>query len=142
MAEDSWQTGFGPTTFYQHYKGYTVPAFKTWVSKNEEQSTVHNYFLLLLIEQGALGLILFLCLVGAMFWYAQRIYQRTIDIFWKRTVAAIAAILMMQCTLNFLSDLVETDKVGSVFYLCIAALIIADRKTKKTAGPFLSSPKP
>ena len=129
MAEDSWQTGFGPTTFYQHYKGYTVPAFKTWVSKNEEQSTVHNYFLLLLIEQGALGLILFLSLVGAMFWYAQKIYHRTTDIFWKRTVAAIAAILMMQCTLNFLSDLIETDKVGSVFYLCIAALIIADRKT-------------
>ena len=134
MAEDSWQTGFGPTTFYQHYKGYTVPAFKTWVSKNEEQSTVHNYFLLLLIEQGALGLILFLCLLAAMFWYAQKIYHRTTDVFWKRIVVAVAAILMMQCTLNFLSDLVETDKAGSVFYLCIAALIIADRKSNSVGN--------
>ena len=130
MVEDSWQTGFGPSTFYRHYKGYTVPAFKTWVSRNEEQSTVHNYFLLLLIEQGAVGLILFLLLLGMLFWYAQKIYHRTADVVWKGGVATIAAILVMQCTLNFLSDLIETDKVGSVFFLCIAALISADKATR------------
>jgi O-antigen ligase len=130
MAEDSWQTGFGPNSFYNNYKGYTIPAFKTWVSKNEEHSTVHNYFLLLLIEQGAIALLLFLLLVGSLFWYAQKIYHRTKDKFWKGTTAAIAAILTMLCTLNFLSDLVETDKVGSVFYICIATLIIADMKTR------------
>ncbi|HYC29143.1 MAG TPA: O-antigen ligase family protein, partial [Chitinophagaceae bacterium] len=86
MVEDSWQTGFGPATFYRHYKSYTVPAFKTWVSRNEEQSTVHNYFLLLIIEQGVIGLLLFLCLLGMLFWYAQRIYHRTTDLFWRRTV--------------------------------------------------------
>jgi O-antigen ligase len=37
---------------------------------------------------------------------------------------------VMTCTVNFLSDLIETDKIGSVFYLCIAALIVADRQTK------------
>lgn len=135
MIEDSWQTGFGPTTFYQHYKSYTVPAFKTWVSKNEEQSTVHNYFLLLLVEQGVIGLLLFLSLIGLSFWYAQRIYDQTNEVFWRRVVAAIAVILAMLCTVNFLSDLIETDKVGSVFYLCIAALIIADRKTKQQLLP-------
>ncbi|HYO21719.1 MAG TPA: O-antigen ligase family protein, partial [Flavisolibacter sp.] len=129
MIEDSWQAGFGPTTFYQHYKSYTVPAFKTWVSRNEEQSTVHNYFLLLIIEQGAFGLMLFVLLLGTVFWYAQKVYHRTTDLFWKRSVAVIAALMAMQCTLNFLSDLIETDKVGSVFYLCIAALIIIDKKT-------------
>lgn len=133
MSGDRWATGFGPTTFYQHYKSYTVPAFRTWVSDNREQSTVHNYFLLLLIEQGVVGLCLFLLLLGAMFWYAQRIYHRTNSRFWKTTVAAIAAILAMQCILNFLSDLIETDKVGSVFYLCLSYLMIADQKTKGTA---------
>jgi O-antigen ligase len=135
MAEDSWQTGFGPTTFYQHYKSYTVPAFKTWVSRNEEKSTVHNYFLLLLVEQGVIGLLLFLLLLGMLFWYAQKIYHRhTATLFWKRTVAAIAVILVMQCTVNFLSDLIETDKAGSVFLLCIAALLIADKNTRKAGG--------
>lgn len=131
MAKDSWQTGFGPGTFYHTYKGYTVPAFKTWVSKNEEHSTVHNYFLLLLIEQGAPGLVLFLLLVGALFWYAQKIYHRANDPFWQIAVAATASILTMLCTVNFLSDLIEADKVGSLFYVCVAVLIIADLKTKR-----------
>jgi O-antigen ligase len=130
MAEESWQTGFGPNTFYDNYKGYTIPAFKTWVSRNEEHSTVHNYFLLLLIEQGAIGLLLFLLLVGSLFWYAQKIYHRTNDKLWKRISAAVTAILTMLCTLNFLSDLIETDKVGSVFYVCIATLLVADIKTR------------
>lgn len=135
MSRDQWLTGFGPTTFYQHYKSYTIPLFRTWVSDNREQSTVHNYFLLLAIEQGAVGLALFILLVGAMFWYAQKIYRQTDHPFWKTTAATIAAILWMQCTVNFLSDLIETDKVGSVFYLCVAFLVIADAKTKrKTVG--------
>jgi O-antigen ligase len=130
MIKDSWQTGFGPSTFYDNYKSYTVPAFKTWVSKNEEHSTVHNYFLLLIIEQGVIGLLLFLFLVGWLFHYCMKIYHRTTDIFWKYTVAAISSILVMICTVNFLSDLIETDKIGSVFYLCIAALIVADVQTR------------
>ncbi len=131
MSTERPLTGFGPTTFNRHYRSYTVPAFRTWVSQNREQSTVHNYFLLLLIEQGIPGLSLFLLLLGAMLWSAQTIYHRTASAFWKTTAAAIAAILAMQCTLNFLSDLIETDKVGPVFYLCLAFLLIADAKTKK-----------
>ena len=130
MSSDRPATGFGPTTFYQHYKSYALPLFRTWVSDNREQSTVHNYFLLLLIEQGVPGLLLFLLLVGALFWQAQVIYHRTADPFWKITVAVIASILWMQCTVNFLSDLIETDKVGSVFYLCLAFLVLADRRTR------------
>jgi O-antigen ligase len=132
MASENWQTGFGPSSFYHQYKSYTLPAFKTYVSKNEEQSTVHNYFLLLLIEQGVIGCFLFITLLAALFWYAQKIYFRTRKRFWKVVVSAVAAVLVMECTVNFLSDMIETDKAGSVFYLCIATLIIADIKTKRS----------
>ena len=135
MALEKPATGFGPTTFYQHYRSYTVPAFRTWVSNNPEQSTVHNYFLLLLIEQGIPGMGLFLLLLGSMFWHAQKIYARTTNRFWKTVVATIAAILWMQVTLNSLSDLIETDKVGSVFYLCLAFLVIAAARTKEETIP-------
>ena len=74
MSKERWVTGFGPTTFTQEYKPYTIPLFRTWVSDNKEQSTVHNYFLLVLIEQGVLGLLFFLLLLGALFWQAQKIY--------------------------------------------------------------------
>lgn len=130
MIKDRWQTGFGPSTFYQEYKSYSLPAFRTYVSDNREQSTVHNYFLLLLVEQGIIGCSLFVTLLAALFWYAQKIYFRTNDRYWKIVIAATASILVMQCTINFLSDMIETDKVGSVFYLCIATTIIADIKTR------------
>jgi len=130
MIRDSWQTGLGPNTFYHNYKSYTIPAFKTWVSRNEERSTVHNYLLLLIIEQGVIGLLLFVILIGLLFRYIQDIYHRTDSRFWKVAVQAAAAILVMICTVNFLSDLIETDKIGSIFYTCIAVIIIADRKTR------------
>ena len=64
MIKDNWLTGYGPNTFYDNYKGYTVPAFKTWVSDNKDHSTVHNYFLLIAIEQGIPGLLFLLLLLG------------------------------------------------------------------------------
>lgn len=136
MAKDYWKTGAGPTTFYEQYKSYAVPAFKTYVSDNKEHSTVHNYFLLMLIEQGILGLLLFIVLLSFIFWYAQKVYLQANDKFWRVVSAAVASIIAMQCTVNFLSDLIETDKVGSVFYLCIAALVIADIKTRKQLSNF------
>ena len=131
MVGDSWQTGFGPSTFYCQYKSYTLPAFKTYVSDNPEKSTVHNYFLLLLVEQGIMGCFLFVALITTMFHYVQEIYFRTNEKLWKVVSAAVGSILVMQCVINFLSDMIETDKVGSVFYLCLATLVIADIKTRK-----------
>ena len=127
--------GFGPNTFYNNYKSYTVPAFKTWVSKNEERSTVHNYFLLLFIEQGIIGLLLFLFLMGACFYYAQKLYKESADPFWKTTAAVIALLLVIISTVNFLSDLIETDKVGSIFYLLLALLVIGNREVAKVSRP-------
>jgi O-antigen ligase len=131
MAADNRITGFGPTSFYRNYKSYTQPAFKTWVSRNEEQSTVHNYFLLVLIEQGWIGLLFLVALLSLLFYTAQVIYHRTGDLFWKVTVMAASAILVMECVVNFLSDMIETDKAGSVFYLCVAVIVTADIATRK-----------
>lgn len=131
MVTGNWKTGTGPTTFYDQYKSYTVPAFKTYVSDNREHSTVHNYFLMVLIEQGVAGLLLLISLLAFVFWFAQKIYFQSDQKLWKVAAATVASIMVMQCVINFLSDMIETDKVGSIFYLCIAALIIADIKTRR-----------
>lgn len=135
MIKDNWLTGYGPNTFYENYKPYAVPVFKTWVSDNPERSTVHNYFLLLAIEQGLPGLLFFLLLLGALFWYAQQLYHRVEDRFWKSVAAVAAIMLSMLLVLNFLSDLVETDKAGSLFYACLALLVITDINTRKKSEP-------
>ena len=131
MIKDNWLTGYGPNTFYDNYKPYAIPAFKTWVSDNKEHSTVHNYFLLVLIEQGVPGFLFFLLIVGSMFYYAEKIYNRTEDKFYKAAALACGAMIMMIVVVNFLSDLIETDKVGSLFFLCIATLVSIDLKTRK-----------
>jgi O-antigen ligase len=91
---------------------------------------VHNYFLLTIIEQGVIGLLLLLFLLGYMFYTAQRLFHATQDKFWQVVMATVAVILSMICTVNFLSDLIETDKVGSVFYICLAILIIGEMKAR------------
>lgn len=131
MVDENPLTGFGPNTFYSNYRPYTVPIFKTWVSSNEEHSTVHNYFLLLAIEQGIPGLVFFLLLAGTALWYAERIYHSTKDMFYKNAAAAVGVILTMIMTVNFLSDLVETDKIGSLFFLALSLLVMMDLNSRK-----------
>lgn len=126
MVKDNWLTGYGPNTFYYNYKTYAIPSFKTWVSDNKEHSTVHNYFLLITIEQGIPGLIFFLLLTGGMLYYAQKVYHRTNDLFYKTVAVTAGSITVMVIVVNFLSDLVETDKIGSIFFLCLSILIAID----------------
>jgi len=130
MVKDNWFTGYGPNTFYYNYKPYAIPAFKTWVSDNKEHSTIHNYFLLVLIEQGVPGLLFFLLIVGSIFHYAEKIYHRAEDKFYKGAALACGAMTVMIIVVNFLSDLIETDKVGSLFFLCLATLVAIDLKTR------------
>lgn len=126
MIKDNWLAGYGPNSFYYNYKGYAVPAFKTWVSNNKDHSTVHNYFLLIAIEQGLPGLLFLLIIFGAMLYYAQYLYHRVKDVFYRTTAITVGVIVTMIVVLNFLSDLIETDKIGSLFFLCIAVLIVTD----------------
>ena len=119
-------TGVGPNNFYDTYKPFAVSAFKTYVSDNKEHSTVHNYFFLLLTEQGIFGLLFFLALLLGMFWYAQKIYHNTKDRFYKTIALTVAAMLASITTVNFLSDLIETDKIGSLFFLCLGILLVMD----------------
>ena len=135
MIKDNGLTGYGPNTFYDNYKGYAVPAYKTWVSDNPEHSTVHNYFLLTAIEQGLPGLFFFLLLLGGMFYYAQHLYHRLKEPFYKAVSMATGVILTMIVAVNFLSDLIETDKIGSLFFLCFSMLIVTDRLSRKESAP-------
>jgi O-antigen ligase len=123
MAEAHPLTGVGPNHFYPAYRSYTVAAYRTYVSSNPERSTVHNYFLLLLSEQGFPALILFVVLLFTMFAYAQNAYHRSTNTEDRFLLQALTAMLAMVVILISLSDLIEADKIGSLFYI-IAGLLI------------------
>ena len=130
--------GVGPNNFYTHYKGHAVTLFKTYVQRNEEKSTTHNYFIFMLVEQGWPAMILYGILMMAIFSNAQRIYHQSRDPFFKKVTMGLVMLAAVGFVNNFFSELIETDKVGALFFIPIALLIVIDHKNKKalkTAPP-------
>jgi O-antigen ligase len=122
MAYNYLPLGSGSNTFYPIYKKYRVNAFKTWVSKNKDGSTVHNYYLLILIEQGIPGIILFM---GILFIYLYQIQYFNISPLlkpWKWLSLSLFVIVIMQLTS---SDVLESDKVGPFFYFSLSIWFLA-----------------
>jgi O-antigen ligase len=132
MSSERLLTGYGPNSFYYEYKPYAVNSFTTYVSDNQEHSTVHNYFLLLLAEQGIPGLLLFVALFFSMMLYAQHYYHQSQDKWERGLMLVVVSLLGMIGVLIFLSDLMETDKTGSLFYICLGLLVSA--RTVKMSG--------
>lgn len=131
MSQEHPLVGVGPNNFYDNYKPYTVPTFATWVSRNEEQSTTHNYFLLMLVEQGWPAMILYALLLLVVFKRAQTIYHRSSDPFYKKVTMGLIMLFAASFVNNFFSELLETHKVGALFYMSICLLIIIDHITAR-----------
>ncbi|HTN46798.1 MAG TPA: O-antigen ligase family protein [Flavipsychrobacter sp.] len=131
MSQDRPITGYGPNSFYYYYKPYALPMFRTYVSRNEEKSTTHNYYLFMLVGQGVPAMLLYGVLVMVVFVQAQRIYYRFRDPFYKKVTMGVIMVFAAGFVNNFFSELIETHKVGALFYLSLAVLIILDRKSKQ-----------
>ena len=129
IREKPW-TGFGPGTFYSNYKNYTVSKFKTYVSDNPEHSGIHNYYLMVTVEQGIPGLVFYLLFCVVVLLKGEDIFHRTLDKSRRRTL--VAAILCFSLTnlLMLMNDFVETDKIGSLFILSVAIIVNIDLKNK------------
>ncbi len=132
MSKDEPITGYGPNSFYEYYKPYAVSSFRTYVSRNVERSTTHNYFLLMLVEQGWPAMILYGILVMMVFARGQMIYHRFKgrDRFYQYVTLGVVMMFAVGFINNFFSELIETHKVGAMFYICLALLVILDRKSK------------
>jgi len=127
MIGDKPLVGSGAATFYPEYKRYTVKSFRTYVSDNPEKSTTHNYFLLQLAEQGVPGFLLFVTLIATAMLTGENLYHRSQQQPAVRRVVLAAllslVIIVFHLTLN---ELVEVDKIGPVFFICLALLVRAN----------------
>jgi O-antigen ligase len=125
--------GFGPGSFYERYKPFTIRSFQTYVSDNPERSGIHSYYLMAFVEQGVVGFLLFLFLQLVLLLYGQRLYHRTAG--WeKRLVLMTTLSLAATMTLQLINDLLETDKVGSFYFFCAAMLVGIDLRQKRSAA--------
>ena len=130
MSQDRPITGYGPRTFYYYYKPYAVTSFATYVSRNPEHSTTHNYFIYMLVEQGWPAMLLYALLMYAIFAKAQKVYHRLKDRFYRLVTIGITMTIAVGFVNNFFSELIETHKVAALFYIPIAMLILLDKKSK------------
>lgn len=121
--------GFGPNTFREHYKSYALARFTTYVSDNPEGSGIHNYYLMVFVEQGLPGFIIFLALAFFVLIYGQRLYHVTPTTNKKRRDLVMAATLSLIIidAFQLINDLIETDKVGAFFFFNIAVLVVISR---------------
>jgi O-antigen ligase len=122
--------GFGPNNFVNFYKSYTVTSFKTYVSDNTDGSTVHCYYLLLAIEEGIPGLVIFLMLIFYALIKAEQVYYKIADDY-KGILMATLLSFVIVLTLNLINDIIETDKIGSFFFMALAMIANLDFNTSK-----------
>lgn len=129
MINDRPLVGFGPNGFVENYRNYTVFIFETWISGNEERSGVHNYFLMTAVEQGLIGLAIFLGLISAFFIWGENIFHQQSGN--QKLLAQTVLLSMMALLVNLLfSDMIEVDKTGSFFFLNIALMVLISRNFK------------
>lgn len=127
MADKDIYTGFGGGSFYHNYKFYTLNRFQTYVSDNPEQSGVHNYYLMLLSEQGALGMLIFVLLNFATLLWGERVYHSLPTQQLKDIAMACSLSTVVILAFLLMNDMIETDKVGSFFFFNMAVLAVINR---------------
>lgn len=122
VKEKPW-FGFGPGNFYTYYPQYTVNSFTTYVSDNPEKSGIHCYYLMVAVEQGIIGLVIFLLLCFTVLLKAEQLYHQINLPSKKRLVLMVSLSFVIILSLLLINDLVETDKVGTFFFMGMAMLV-------------------
>jgi O-antigen ligase len=127
--------GYGPGNFYSYYQRYTVTAFTTYVSDNPERSGIHNYYLMTLVEQGLPGFLCFLALCFYALILGERAWHALPPGHERNMVMAATQSMLMLVLLMLMNDLVETDKLGTIFFLNLAILVSFWTRFKNSAEP-------
>jgi len=131
MIQDKPLLGFGPGNFYFFYKNYTVSSFKTYVSNNPERSGMHNYYLMTAVEQGIPGTLIFVGFCFFVMLRGEKVYHQTLDPSRRRMLLAAMLCFVLIDLLMLMNDFVETDKIGSLFFMSIAILVNIDLGNRK-----------
>lgn len=130
MVQEKPILGFGPGNFYDFYKSYTISRFRTYVSHNPEKSGIHNYYLMISVEQGIIGLFWFILLCATAIITGENAYHRTTEKKDKSFIVSALLSLIIILSILTINDLIETDKIGSFFFMSMAILVNLDIKSR------------
>ena len=135
MTPERPMLGWGPGNFVNFYKSFTVTSFQTYVSDNPEQSGLHSYFFMTLVEQGLPGLLIFIILIFAMLIRGEQLFHALSSFPGRQRIVMICMLsTIIICAFLLINDLIETDKIGSFFFINLAVLIRQDLFLKNLAA--------
>lgn len=123
MHQDYMWTGVGPNNFPSYYKPYTLYHFHTWVSDNPLKLSCHNYFLLMLTEQGIIGFLIFIFSIFLILYQIDSLYFEASNKKIKNLTLTLGASFVILLINLLFSDLIETAKNGFFFFFVSAILI-------------------
>ncbi len=130
MIKEKPLMGYGPGTFYFNYKPYTLKSFETYVSDNPEKSGIHSYYLMTFVEQGLIGLLIFISLVFYSLIFGEKLYHRLEDDELKHILMAVMLSFLGIYLILMINDMIESIKVGTIFYFNLALLVLIDKWSK------------
>ena len=119
-------TGFGPGNFYRTYRPYTLFSFETYVSDNPDRSGIHNYYLMILSEQGIPGLLIFSTILILSLVKIENYFHHFSNRISKPVLVTLGSILIMIICINSINDMIEVIKIGGIFFFVLS--IIANYK--------------
>jgi len=126
--------GFGPGNFYSSYRPYTVRSFETYVSDNPEKSGIHSYYIMTFVEQGIIGFLIFIFLVFYSLIYSENLYHKLNDPELKKILMATMLSFIGIYLILIINDMIESIKVGTIFYFNLAILVLIEKWNKKTTA--------
>src|SRR5699024_1933065 len=87
------------------------------------------YFLMVLVEQGFPGLIIFVLLLSIVLIRGEKVYHRIKKKEDKDLLLALLVIFVGVIMFNLINDMIEVDKVACYFFWAMAMINILDFKS-------------
>lgn len=140
MWKDRPVFGWGPGTYMFEYAPFQLKRNYTSISTNfGDVGNAHSEYLGPLAENGLPGLLIFIGLLFATFYFAFRAHSDSESRMDKILISTAACALITYFTHGFLNNYLDTDKAANIFWPLIAIIVIQSLKHKKQAITFLTS---
>lgn len=119
--------GWGPGTYQFIYAPYQLSKDKTIISTNAgDKGNAHSEFIGPMTEEGIIGLLTVLGILGTVIWTAIRVWKKSAD----KQVRIVALLfflgLITYYTHGILNNFLDTDKASVPFWGFIAVLVSLD----------------
>ncbi len=133
--------GWGPGTYQFIYAPFQLSKDKTIISTNAgDKGNAHSEFIGPLTEEGVVGLISVLGILGTIIWTIIRVWRRAREPEVKTTALLFFLGLVTYYTHGILNNFLDTDKASVPFWGFIAVIVSLDLFQEKKSAEDITLP--